>query len=124
MGLTILYIISAFLLKKQSPAASWSLLAAIGVYAMTLAPVTWVLISEIFPNKVRGAATSVAIIALWLSYAILTFSFPVLAKHLGTYTPFYIYAVVCLLGFVFVKIKVKETKGRSLEEMDGIFLGH
>ncbi|MBO9617418.1 MAG: sugar porter family MFS transporter [Niabella sp.] len=123
-GLTLLYIISAVLLQKHSPSASWSLLAAIGVYAMTLAPVTWVLISEIFPNKVRGMATAVAIIALWLSYALLTFSFPVLAKHLGTYTPFYMYAGICVLGFLFVKNKVIETKGKSLEEMDDIFLGH
>ena len=124
VGLTILYIISAVLLQKGSPAASWSLLAAIGVYAMTLAPVTWVLISEIFPNRVRGAATSVAVIALWVSYAILTFTFPILAKRLGTYTPFYIYAFVCVLGYLFVKFKVKETRGRSLEEMDHVFTGH
>ena len=124
LGLMLLYIISAILLKKESPMASWSLLAAIGVYAMTLAPVTWVLISEIFPNSVRGVATSVAVIALWLAYAILTFTFPILAKQLGTYTPFYIYAVVCILGFFFVKARVKETKGRSLEEMDNVFTGH
>lgn len=121
LGLTILYIISAILLQNGSPAASWPLLAAIGIYAMTLAPVTWVLISEIFPNRIRGAATSVAVIALWVSYGILTFTFPVLVKAYGAYTPFYIYAVICVLGFVFVKTKVKETKGRSLEEMDNIF---
>lgn len=124
IGLTILYIISAMLLQQGSPAASWSLLAAIGVYAMTLAPVTWVLISEIFPNKIRGAATSVAVIALWVAYAILTFTFPIMAKNMGTYTPFYIYAGVCALGFFFVKFKVKETKGKSLEEMDNVFTGH
>lgn len=124
IGLTILYIISAMLLKQESPAASWSLLAAIGVYAMTLAPVTWVLISEIFPNRVRGAATSVAVIALWVAYAILTFTFPIMAKNMGTYTPFYIYAAVCAIGFFFVKFKVKETKGKSLEEMDNVFTGH
>ena len=120
-GLIVLYLISAILLQQESAAASWSLLAAIGVYAMTLAPVTWVLISEIFPNKIRGAATSVAVIALWLSYAILTFTFPIMAENMGTYTPFYIYAVVCLVGFFFVKYKVRETKGRSLEEMDNVF---
>lgn len=123
-GLIVLYIISAMLLQQGSAAASWSLLAAIGVYAMTLAPVTWVLISEIFPNKIRGAATSVAVIALWISYAILTFTFPIMAKNMGTYTPFYIYAGVCVIGFLFVKIKVKETKGKSLEEMDNVFTGH
>jgi SP family xylose:H+ symportor-like MFS transporter len=124
IGLTLLYLISAFLLQQQSTAASWSLLAAIGIYAMTLAPVTWVLIAEIFPNRVRSKATSVAIIALWLSYALLTFTFPIMAKRMGTYTPFYIYAAICLAGYVFVKIKVKETKGKSLEEMDHIFSAH
>ncbi|MCH5719288.1 MFS transporter [Niabella hibiscisoli] len=123
VGLSILYIISAILLQQKSAAASWTLLAAIGVYAMTLAPVTWVLISEIFPNKVRGAATSIAVIALWLSYAVLTFTFPILAKRLGAYTPFYIYACICIAGFFFVKWKVKETKGKSLEDMEAVF-GH
>ncbi|WP_114790797.1 sugar porter family MFS transporter [Niabella yanshanensis] len=124
ISLTLLYIISALLLQRQSAAASWSLLAAIGIYAMTLAPVTWILISEIFPNKVRSKATSVAIIALWVSYALLTFTFPIMARRMGTYTPFYIYAAICLAGYVFVKIKVKETTGKSLEEMDHIFSGH
>ncbi|WP_346237041.1 sugar porter family MFS transporter [Niabella insulamsoli] len=120
-GLCILYLVSAVLLQQKSAAASWSLLAAIGVYAMTLAPITWVLISEIFPNQIRGAATSVAVIALWLAYAVLTFSFPILAKRLGTYTPFYIYAAICALGFFFVRAKVRETKGKTLEEMDAVF---
>ena len=124
IGLVLLYIISAILLQSGSPAASWSLLAAIGVYAMTLAPVTWVLISEIFPDRIRGTATSVAVIALWLAYAILTFTFPIKTKNMGTYTPFYIYAAVCLAGFFFVKYKVKETKGKALEEMDSVFTGH
>ena len=124
IGLVLLSIISAILLQSGSPAASWSLLAAIGVYAMTLAPVTWVLISEIFPDRIRGTATSVAVIALWLAYAILTFTFPIMAKNMGTYTPFYIYAAVCLAGFFFVKYKVKETKGKALEEMDSVFTGH
>lgn len=124
IGLTCLYIISALLLQQQSAMASWSLLAAIGIYAMTLAPVTWVLIAEIFPNRVRGKATSAAIIALWISYAVLTFTFPIMAKRMGTYTPFYIYAAICLAGYLFVRLKVKETKGKSLEEMDNIFLGH
>ena len=124
IGLTFLYIISALLLKKQSTAATWPLLAAIGLYAMTLAPVTWVLISEIFPNKVRESATSVTVIALWFSYALLTFTFPILAERMGTYTPFYIYACICVLGTLFIKTKVKETKGKALEEIDTIFLGH
>jgi SP family xylose:H+ symportor-like MFS transporter len=123
-ALAVFYIISALLLQQRSSAAAWSLLAAIGTYAMSLAPVTWVLISEIFPNKVRGAATSVAVISLWLAYALLVFTFPVLAAYMGTYTPFYIYAGICVLGFVFIKIKVKETKGKTLEEIEQEFVRH
>jgi sugar porter (SP) family MFS transporter len=123
-ALAVLYVISAFLLQQKSPAAAWPLLAAIATYAMSLAPVTWVLISEIFPDKVRGLATSVAVIALWLSYAILVFTFPILARQMGAYTPFYIYAGICVIGFLFIRRKVKETKGKNLEDLENIFSGH
>lgn len=124
LALAFLYIASALLLQKKSPAAAWTLMAAIGTYAMSIGPLTWVLISEIFPNKVRSAATSIAVIALWLSYATLVFTFPILARNLGTYTPFYLYAGVCLLGFIFIWYKVKETKGKTLEELENVFIGH
>lgn len=124
VGLGVLYVVSAYLLQTKSPLAAWPLLAAIGVYAMTIGPVTWVLISEIFPNHIRGAATSVAVISLWLSYALLVFTFPILADKLGAYTPFYIYAGICVLGFLFVKVKVKETKGQTLEELENNFIAH
>lgn len=124
LALAVLYIISGYLLQSKSPLAAWPLLAAIGVYAMTIGPVTWVLISEIFPNHIRGAATSVAVISLWLSYALLVFTFPILASKLGAYTPFYIYAGICVLGFLFVKSKVKETKGQTLEQLEDNFIAH
>ncbi len=124
-GLTILYITIAYLLSIKSPATSIYLLAAIGLYATTLAPVTWVLISEIFPTEVRSAATSIAVICLWAAYFILVFSFPILEKIMGgTKNTFYLYAAICAAGFVFIKMKVKETKGKTLEEMEGIFGGH
>lgn len=122
-GLTILYIVVVNMLAAGSPNVSWFLLTAIGTYAMTLAPVTWVLIAEIFPNKVRGAATSVAVISLWLAYFILVFTFPILFNWLQD-TTFYIYSGVCLLGLIFVWLKVKETKGKTLEELEGVMVGH
>ncbi|MBA4168745.1 MAG: MFS transporter, partial [Chitinophagaceae bacterium] len=88
--------------------------------ATSLAPVTWVLISEIFPNKIRGLASSVAIVSLWAAYFILVFTFPILAGILGTYGPFWMYSIICVLGFLFVKFKVKETKGKTLEELEPI----
>jgi MFS family permease len=116
-GLAVLYVIVARLLVAQSPYVSWFLLGAIGVYAMSLAPVTWVLISEIFPNRVRGQATSVAVTGLWAAYFVLVFTFPVLFKHYQEKS-FYLYAAVCLLGLLFVFFKVKETKGRTLEQLE------
>ncbi|MBK7098078.1 MAG: sugar porter family MFS transporter [Sphingobacteriales bacterium] len=124
LSLAVLYIISGLLLQNKSPLAAWPLLAAIGMFAMTLGPVTWVLISEIFPTHIRGAATSIAVISLWLSYALLVFTFPILASKLGAYTPFYIYAGICVLGFWFINSRVKETKGKSLEDLENVFRGH
>ena len=119
-GLCILYIVVVRMLAAGSTQVSWFLLSAIGVYAMSLAPVTWVLISEIFPNKIRGAATSIAVLSLWAAYFILVFTFPILFDKLGDKT-FYIYSAICLIGFVFVYFKVKETKGKTLEELEMVF---
>lgn len=116
-GLAILYILVVQMLGSGSANVSWFLLAAIGVYAMSLAPVTWVLISEIFPTKIRAAAMSVSVIALWSSYFILVFTFPILFEWLKDDT-FYIYAVICAIGFLFILFKVKETKGKTLEELE------
>lgn len=93
-------------------------LAAIACYAMTLAPVTWVLISEIFPNRVRGAAVSVAVSALWIACFLLTFTFPVLNRSLGPAGTFWVYSAICAIGFVFVWLRVSETKGKTLEQIE------
>ncbi len=120
LGLSIAYVILAMLLSNQA-AAGWIsvfVLLAIALYATSLAPVTWVVISEIFPNRIRGVASSVAIVSLWAAYFVLVFTFPILAEKLGTYGPFYLYAGICLAGFFFVKVKVRETKGQTLEELE------
>ena len=122
-GLAILYLFISHLLGIKSTSVSWFLLAAIGIYALTLAPVTWVLISEIFPNKVRGTATSIAVVSLWAAYFILTFTFPALYSTLQEKT-FYVYAVICFVGLVFVLKKIKETKGKTLEELETVFVQH
>jgi MFS transporter, SP family, xylose:H+ symportor len=125
-GLAISYLVLASLLKYQAPAiwVSVFVLLAIAVYAMSLAPVTWVLIAEIFPNNIRGVASSVAIVSLWAAYFVLVFTFPILAKKLGAFGPFYMYAGICVLGLVFVKARVKETKGQTLEELEQQLIRH
>ena len=122
-GLAVVYILVVHMLKSGSVYVSWYLLAAIGIYAMTLAPVTWVLISEIFPTKIRGTATSIAVVSLWVAYFILIFTFPVLFSKLKDDT-FYIYSGICFLGLIFIWSKVKESKGKSLEQMEEIFIAH
>jgi len=93
-------------------------LAAIACYSMSLAPVTWVVISEIFPNRIRGAAMSVAVCALWIACFILTWTFPMLNASLGASGTFWVYAVICLLGFIFIFCKLPETKGKTLEQIE------
>ena len=93
-------------------------LAAIGCYAMSLAPVTWVVISEIFPNRIRGAAMSVAVCALWTACFILTYTFPMLNVSLGAAGTFWLYAGICVLGFTFIFFKLPETKGKTLEQIE------
>ena len=96
--------------------------AAIGCYAMLLAPVIWVVVSEIFPNRIRGAAMSVAVSALWVASFILTYTFPLLNRGLGAAKTFWIYAGICVLGFFFVKARLPETKGKTLEEIESFWL--
>ena len=93
-------------------------LAAIGCYAMSLAPVTWVVIAEIFPNRIRGAAMSVAVAALWIACFVLTYTFPLLNAHLGPAGTFWLYALICAAGFCFVLVRLPETKGKSLEAIE------
>ncbi|REA57122.1 MFS transporter [Dyadobacter luteus] len=126
LGLSITYIALAFVLQNGAAPIIVSLLvlSAIAMYATSLAPVTWVLITEIFPNQIRGVATSIATVSLWLAYFVLVFTFPVLAKVLGTYGPFYLYAAICFAGFLFVKTKVTETKGQTLENLEDNYIRH
>lgn len=92
--------------------------AAIVCYAMTLGPVTWVLLAEIFPNRVRAVAVATSTFALWVGSSTLTYTFPLLNVSLGSYGTFWIYSAVCLAGFLFVSFMLPETKGKSLEELE------
>jgi SP family arabinose:H+ symporter-like MFS transporter len=93
-------------------------LGFIAIYASTLGPVTWVALSEIFPNRVRGNAMALATLALWLANFFTTASFPIMKQHLGLPLTFLIHAGICLVYFFFVRRAVPETKGKSLEEIE------
>lgn len=91
---------------------------AISCYAMTLGPVTWVLLSEIFPDKVRGVAMAICTFALWVGCCTLTFTFPSLNEALGTYGTFWIYSGVCFAAFIYLFKTCPETKGKTLEQLE------
>ena len=90
----------------------------IGSFAMTLGPVTWVLLSEIFPGRIRAVAMSIATFALWVACFVLTYTFPLLNKWLEASGTFWLYGIICVAGGLFVYKNLKETKGRSLEEIE------
>jgi len=98
-------------------------LVALSLYALSLAPVTWVLLSEIFPNRIRGAAMSVSTFSLWSACFVLTYTFPHLNKGLGPAGTFWIYAGISVLGFLFIKSRVRETKGKTLEQIERELVG-
>lgn len=94
---------------------------AIAVYAMTLAPVTWVVISEIFPTRIRGLAMGISTFSLWLACFLLTYTFPIFNARMGASGTFWLYGGICILGFLFIRAKLPETKQKSLEEIEKEF---
>jgi MFS family permease len=119
-GLAVIYIAMGFCYYSGIKGLPVLLLvlAAIGCYAMSLAPVTWVVISEIFPNRIRGAAMAVAVSALWIACFLLTLTFPLLNATLGPAGTFWLYGAICVAGFIFIKFKLPETNGKSLEQIE------
>lgn len=120
IGLAIVYAFlgGAYYLQFTGWPVLLLVISAIAIYSMSLAPITWVVLSEIFPNRIRGIAMSIATFSLWVASFILTFTFPIMNDALGAYGTFWIYSVICVLGFIFIKNKLPETKGKSLEEIE------
>lgn len=119
-GLSVVYalIASAFAIGQLGLPVLILVLCGISIYAATLAPVTWVLLSELFPNRVRGRAMAMGTFSLWVASFVLTYTFPLLNVYLGAAGSFSLYGVICALGFVFIYRKVPETKGCSLEALE------
>ncbi|MGM9508984.1 sugar porter family MFS transporter [Larkinella sp. GY13] len=93
-------------------------LAFIAIYSATLGPVTWVCLSEIFPNRIRGNALALATLALWITNFFTTASFPVMKQYWGLPLTFGFHAILCFAYFLFIWGRIPETKGKSLEEIE------
>lgn len=98
-------------------------LTAIACYAMSLAPITWVVISEIFPNRIRGMAMAVAVLSLWAACTALTLTFPLLNRNLGPHGTFWLYGAICVVGFLVILRTLPETKGKTLEQIEHELVG-
>jgi SP family xylose:H+ symportor-like MFS transporter len=110
-----------YLLKVSGTPLLIATLLTIGCYAMSLAPVTWVLISEIFPLRFRAEGVAISVSVLWIASFLLTFTFPMLNRGLGPSGTFFLYSSICAAGFSFVYFLVPETKGKSLEQIERQF---
>jgi sugar porter (SP) family MFS transporter len=119
-GLAMIYLVIGFAYRGHvgGTYVLVLVLSAIGCYSLSLAPITWVILSEIFPNRIRGAAMSVSVFALWTACFVLTYTFPVLEGALGMGNTFWVYAAICGLGFFYILARLPETKGRTLEEIE------
>jgi sugar porter (SP) family MFS transporter len=90
----------------------------VGSFGVGLGPGVWVVISELFPTRIRGRAMSIATVALWLACILITYTFLSLVEAVGSTGAFWIYAVLSVANFVFMWRVLPETRGRSLEEIE------
>ena len=118
LGLIYLTLGTCYFMEVKGLLMVVLVVAAISVYAMTLGPVTWTLLAEIFPNRVRGIAMATCTFALWVGCCTLTFSFPSMNAALGSSGTFWIYSAICVCAFIFLMRNCPETKGKSLEELE------
>ncbi|MDR2815655.1 MAG: sugar porter family MFS transporter [Proteiniphilum sp.] len=120
IGLSVIYIVlgAGYYFRLEGMIMLILVVLGIACYAMTLAPVTWIVISEIFPTRTRAKGMAVSTFALWAASFVLTYTFPLLNSSLGAYGTFWLYGLICISGFVFLKINLPETKGKTLEEIE------
>jgi MFS family permease len=123
-GLAVIYVVLGALFRVHSHGIHMLVLVvmAIACYAMTLAPITWVVLSELFPNQVRGTAMAISTMSLWAACFALTYSFPWLNGRFGTANVFWLYALICVAGFVYILRMLPETKGRTLEQIQHFWM--
>ncbi|CAN6442792.1 unnamed protein product [Victoria cruziana] len=99
-----------------------SLLLYVGCYQISFGPISWLMVSEIFPIRTRGRGISLAVLANFGSNAVVTFAFSLLQEQLGASNLFALFGIISLLSLLFVIFYVPETKGLSLEEIESKIL--
>jgi MFS transporter, SP family, arabinose:H+ symporter len=118
MGISLLVLALAFKMNMTGVPLLAVILIYVSSFAASQGPVVWVIMSEIFPNRIRGSAMSVATVLLWGACYVVSQTFPMLVDSAGSVLTFCIYAAMCALSVVLTLQFVPETKGRSLEEIE------
>ena len=119
-GMAVCLAIVGLAFYTDSAGGYWVLagiLLYISFFAISLGPLTFVVVAEIFPNHIRGRAMSVAIFFLWLSVYVVSQTFPMLLESIGSAYTFWIYMITSVMAFVFIWKVVPETKGKTLEQI-------
>jgi len=120
-GMAVCYILIGYIFRTGQT-EGWMLMSLILItpafFAFGLGPTVWVVLSEIFPNKIRGAAMSVATFSLWMACYLLTLTFPIFVESFNTANTFWAYGIICIIGFVIIYMYLPETKGISLEKLE------
>lgn len=119
-GLAVIYAVlgTAYYFEVSGLVMLILVVLAIAAYAMSLAPIVWVVLSEIFPTRLRGAMMALSTFCLWAASFVLTYTFPLLNEWLKASGTFWVYGGICLAGFFFILRYLPETKGKSLEQIE------
>lgn len=119
-GLALIYLVlgTCYYIELSGWLMLLLVVLAIACYAMSLAPVVWVVLSEIFPVRIRGMAMALSTFFLWVACFVLTYTFPILNEIAGASGTFWLYGLICLAGGLFIRAKLPETKGKTLEELE------
>jgi MFS family permease len=96
----------------------------IASFAFSLGPVVWTLIAEIYPNRIRGKAMAVATAFNWGAAFVVSATFLSIMNAIGESTTFLIFAALCVVTFFWVKAKVPETRGKTLEQIQTAWAEH
>jgi SP family xylose:H+ symportor-like MFS transporter len=130
MAVAMITLGGAFALQIKGVTALLCMLLYIAGFAVSWGPVVWVLLSEIFPNQIRGKAMAVAVVAQWAANYLVSWTFPILNENAYLVNAFHhgfaywIYGVMSVLAALFMWKWVPETKGRTLEQMEALWLTH
>jgi sugar porter (SP) family MFS transporter len=124
MGISLLAMGLAAYFQRTELWVLLFILGYIACFALSVGPVTWVILSEIFPTRIRGRAMAIATVCLWVANYVISQTFPMMDENtrlletFGHAFPFWLYGIFCVVLLIFVWRLVPETKGKTLEEIE------